>query len=249
MFVSLDGSVVPDPGGTAGLLVVTLTDITGQVREDSALKATTASAEGILAGAREGILVCTPDLVLSRWNPAMEDITGIPARDACGKPLADMLPFLHGTGPDSPPVRAMAGEIVATLDSRYEYPGSGKCGWARAIFSPLRDARGDVEGIVGVVQEITLRTTAARRMRSANRLYAISSQVSAAAAKARDLETLLAGTCRIAADEDAIGMAWIGLFDHAAGILRPGSARRERRRPAQRGMPYYRYGSGRRTCR
>jgi PAS domain S-box-containing protein len=221
MFVSLDGSVVLDPGGTASLLFVTLTDITGQVRDATALQVTTASAEGILTGAREGILVCTPALVLSRWNPAMEDITGIPARDACGKPLADLLPFLHGTGPSSPPVRALAGEIVATPDSRYEYPGSGKCGWARAIFSPLRDARGDVEGIIGVVQEITLRTTAARGIRSANRLYAISSRVSTAAVKARDLETLLAATCRIAADEDAIGMAWIGLFDHAAGILRP----------------------------
>lgn len=219
--VSLDGSVVLDHGGNASLLFVTLTDITGQVRKATMLQATTASAEGILAGAREGILVCTPALVLSRWNPAMEDITGIAARDACGKPLADMLPFLHGTGPDSPPVRAMAGEIVATPDSRYEYPGSGKCGWARAIFSPLRDARGNGEGIIGVVQEITLRTTAARRIRAANRLYAISSRVSTAVAQARDLETLLAGTCRIAADEDAIGMAWIGLFDHAAGILRP----------------------------
>ncbi|MGA2699387.1 MAG: PAS domain S-box protein, partial [Methanoregula sp.] len=150
-----------------------------------------------------------------------EDITGIPARDACGRPLADMLPFLHGTGQDSPPARALAGEIVAIPDSRYEYPGSGKCGWARAIFSPLRDARGDVEGIIGVVQEITARTTAVQRIRAANRLYAISSRVSAAAAKARDLETLLAGTCRIAVDEDAICMAWIGLFDHSAGILRP----------------------------
>ena len=78
------------------------------------LQATTASAGGILAGAREGILVCTPDLVLSQWNPAMEDITGIPARDAVGKPLADMLPFLHRTGSESPPARALAGEIVAT---------------------------------------------------------------------------------------------------------------------------------------
>jgi len=219
--VSLDGSVVQDPGGNTSLLFVTLTDITEQVREATMLQATSASAEGILAGAREGILVCTPALVLSRWNPAMEDITGIASRDACGKPLADMLPFLHGTGPDSPPVRAMAGEIVATPDSRYEYPVSGKCGWARAIFSPLRDARGEVEGIIGVVQEVTLRTTAARRIRAANRLYAISSRVSAAVAQARDLESLLAGTCRIAADEDAIGMAWIGLFDHAAGIIRP----------------------------
>jgi len=220
-FVSLEGSAVPGPDGNASRLFVMLIDITGQVQEAATLESTAASAEGIIAGARDGILACTPALVLTGWNPAMEDITGIPARDALGQPLADLLPFLNGTGPESPPARALAGEIVATPDCRYEYPATGKRGWARAIFSPLRDTRGDIGGLIGVVQEITARTTAVQRVRGANRLYAISSRVSTAAAKNRVLETLLEETCRIAAGEDAICMAWIGLFDHAAGILRP----------------------------
>ncbi len=151
----------------------------------------------------------------------MEDITGIACRDAVGKPLADMLPFLHGTGPDSPPVRALAGEIVATPDSRYEYPAPGNAAGHGRSSPPCGTHAAMLKGSSGWCRRSPLRTTAARRIRSANRLYAISSRVSAAAAKARDLETLLAGTCRIAADEDAICMAWIGLFDHAAGIIRP----------------------------
>ncbi|MFA5236884.1 MAG: PAS domain S-box protein [Methanoregula sp.] len=220
-FVSLDGSAFPGPDGKKSQLVVTLIDITLQVQEATTLQATAASAEGVITGARDGILTCTQDLVLTGWNPTIEDITGIIARDALGKPLADVLPFLHGTGNESPAAHALAGEIVATPDSRYEYPGTGKHGWARAIFSPLRDARGTIGGIVGVVQEITARTTVVQRIRAVNRLYAISSRVSIAAAKSRELETLLAETCRIAAADEAICMAWIGLFDHVAGILRP----------------------------
>jgi len=220
-FVSLNGSVARDPTGKAARLFVTLSDITGQVKEATTLQATAASREGIIAGARDGIVVCTPDLVLTGWNLAMEDITGIFARDAVGKQLADLLPFLNGTGPDSPPARALAGEIVATPDSWYEYTGTGKHGWARAIFSPLRNASGEIGGIIGVVQEITARTITVQRIRASNRLYAISSKVRAAAANTRELEVLLAETCRIAASEDAVCMAWIGLFDHAAGILRP----------------------------
>ena len=89
------------------------------------------------------------------------------------------------------------------------------------IFSPLRNTHGNIEGIIGVVQEITARTSAVQRMRAANRLYTISSRVSAVAASVHDLEALLASTCRIATEEDAVCMAWIGLFDRAAGILWP----------------------------
>ena len=220
-FVSLDGSAICDPEGKAGLLLVTLTDITGQVKNTSTLQAAAASAESVIAGAREGIFVCTPDQVLTGWNPAMEDITGITSRDALGKKLEDMLPFLHGMGPEAPPVRALAGEIVATPDTRYEYTGTGKRGWVRMIFSPLRNTHGNIEGIIGVVQEITARTSAVQRMRAANRLYTIHSRVSAVAASVHDLEALLASTCRIATEEDAVCMAWIGLFDRAAGILWP----------------------------
>jgi PAS domain S-box-containing protein len=219
--VALDGSAICDADGKIWQLAVTLTDITGQTKETATLRAAAASAEGIIAGARDGILVCTPDQVLTGWNPAMEDITGIAARDALGRRLADMLPFLHETGQGSPPARALAGEIVATPDSRYEYPGTGKRGWLRSILSPLRNARGEIGGIIGVVQEITARTKAVQRVKVANRLYAISSRVSTAAANVRDLETLLAAICRIAVEDEIVCMAWIGLFDQAAGIIRP----------------------------
>ena len=218
-FISLDGSAICNPDGKAGQLLVTLTDITGQVKTAATLQAAAASAESVITGAREGIFVCTPDQILTGWNPAMEDIAGIMSRDALGKKLEETLPFLHGTGPETPPVRALSGEIVATPDTRYEYPG--KRGWIRIIFSPLRNTRGDIEGIIGVVQEITARTSAVQRMRAANRLYTIISRISAVAASVHDLETLLASTCRIATEEDAVCMAWVGLFDRAAGILWP----------------------------
>ncbi len=131
------------------------------------------------------------------------------------------MPPLGETGEDSPAARALAGEIVATPDFRYEYPAAGKRGWARAIFSPLRDASGKITGIIGVVQEITARIKTLLRIKAANRLYAISAHVSATASVVHELEALLAETCRIAVDGDTVSMAWIGLFDHAAGILRP----------------------------
>ncbi|MFZ0181614.1 MAG: PAS domain S-box protein, partial [Methanoregula sp.] len=219
--ISLDGTVVKGSNGEICQHLVSLTDITGWERETAGLKELATTTGAVIAGAREGIFVCTPDLRITGWNPAMEDITGIAAPDALGQLPADLLPPLGETGEDSPAARALAGEIVATPDFRYEYPAAGKRGWARAIFSPLRDASGKITGIIGVVQEITARIKTLLRIKAANRLYAISAHVSATASVVHELEALLAETCRIAVDGDTVSMAWIGLFDHAAGILRP----------------------------
>ena len=220
ILISLNGRVIRGSDGEIHQLLVTLTDITGQERKMADLEELAITAGAVIAGAREGIIVCTPDQRITGWNPAMEDITGIGAPDALGQLLAGTLPFLQETGTDAPE-RALAGEIVATPDVRYTFSATGKRGWARAIFSPLRDTSGKITGIIGVVQEITARTKSLLRVKAARWLYAISAQISATATAVRELETLLAETCRIAVDGDTVSMAWIGLFDHTAGILRP----------------------------
>lgn len=221
LIVSMHGSAIQEPGKKTPRFCITFSDITGIIEENRNLRSSVASAKGVIAGARDGIISCNRDLEVTGWNPAMVDITGLAEKDALGRHISEVLPFVECNNPASPPVNALNGEIVATPESRYDYAAAGKHGWVRAVFSPLRDETGMISGITGVVQEITARTNAVQRIRARNRLYAISSQVSAAAAKTRELEILLAETCRIAADEDAISTAWIGLFDHSAGILRP----------------------------
>jgi PAS domain S-box-containing protein len=220
--VSIDGSTTSTNNGKIRQLLVTLTDITEQVKKNAELETAAISATGVIAGAREGIFVCNQDQVITAWNPAMEDITGTASHDAIGHHLADMLLFLKETGgADSPASRALTGEIVATPDSRYEYPTTSKGGWVRAIFSPLRDPPGKIQGIIGVVQEITARTKTLLSIKAANQVFSISAYVSTKAPVVHDLPMLLSETCQIAIDSDVINSAWIGLFDQAAGVLRP----------------------------
>jgi PAS domain S-box-containing protein len=219
--VSLDGKVICEKEGGICQILVTLTNITEQEKKAADLEAVAAAACGVIAGAREGIFVCSPDQYITGWNPAMEDITGIAERDALGQNLNDVLPFLKKEGTDTPADRALAGEIIASADVRYEYSATGKQGWARSIFSPLRDTSGKITGVIGVVQEITTRTKNVLMIKAEHRLYAIGAHISATAPAVRDLEMLLSDTCSIAVDGDAICTAWIGLFDRAAGILRP----------------------------
>ena len=220
VIVSLDSTVIRGNEGEICRILATLNDITGLVAKEDELRALATRAGAIVSGAREGIVVCAPDLHISSWNPALVDITGIPAHDALGQPLADMLPFLRKTG-ENAPVRAYDGEVVATPDTRYEYPATGKQGWLRALFSPLREPSGEITGVIGVIQEITARTKTLLKIKADQRLYATGAQVASRAAVLRDLETLLSETCIAAVDGDTVCMAWIDLFDRAAGVLRP----------------------------
>jgi len=217
----LDAIAARNQEGTLDHFSLTLADISPVVAEREALRTAAVSAQAIIGGARDGIIACTPDLLISEWNDAMADITGIPPQDARGKLLGEMLPFSDTASPGSPPRRALAGEIAVVPDTWYEYPKTRRDGWCRVVFSPVRDTNGSICGIAGVVQEITARLRSVQRIRAANRLYAISESIRAAAEQTRQLETLLEETCRIAAGADAISMAWIGLYDQGAGILRP----------------------------
>jgi len=220
VIVSLAGAAIRGSKRETCRILVTLTDISGQERKDADLKAAISAAEAVVTGARDGILVCTPDRHVSRWNPTLEDITGISAPDAIGKPLEALLPFLGETGRDAV-ARACTGEIVATPDLRYEFPAVGKQGWLRAIFSPLRTTAGAITGAIGVVQEITARKKVLLKLGTDQRLYAIGAQAETDAGSLRELDRVLYETCRNAVDGDTLCMSWMGLFDQAAGILRP----------------------------
>lgn len=219
--VSLDGTVITDQKGIVRGLLIALCDTTKHTETINALQKETVNERSIVEGARDGILVCSSDFTITAWNPAIEDITGIPADEALGKPLSGVLPFIGMDGKESLPARALAGEIVATPDLQYAYPATQRNGWARAVFSPLRIPGGNVEGVIGVVQEITARTSAVQRIRTENRLFATSAAVHETAITSWDLKSLLDTTCRAATQDEPVVRAWIGLLDPALGILRP----------------------------
>ncbi|MDD1702818.1 MAG: PAS domain S-box protein [Methanoregula sp.] len=220
MIISLGGTAGYDTDKTSRRYYCVLTDITGQKEETGQLRASASSAQGIIAGARDGIFTCGPDRTVTTWNPVMEEISGIAAADAFGQPPDALLPFLT--------VRdkrlydpAFSGKIVETDDFRYGFSQNRKNGWARAIFSPLKNTDGSLNGIIVVIQEISSRREAEQRARAANRIYALVTRISSAGTKIRDLEVLLDEICRCAVQVGSFRIAWVGLYDQSGDLLRP----------------------------
>lgn len=71
------------------------------------------------------------------------------------------------------------------------------------------------------LRDITLQKKTVERMVSAQRLYAVLSQINSAIVRVRDLETLLEEICRISIDFGRFRMAWVGLLDRESSAFRP----------------------------
>jgi PAS domain S-box-containing protein len=100
--------------------------------------------------------------VWSVWNHAAEELSGVPARDAIGQ----VPPMMHPSAQTAERLRqrALAGETVRGVEvTRRRLDGS--VAHVNVSFAPLRDCDGKVEGVLGVLIDVTDRVRATRALR------------------------------------------------------------------------------------
>lgn len=144
--------------------LVLVHDVTDRVRAEAALRESSKFNEQILSNVGEGIFVLDRNLRFARFNPFLEEITGVAASDVLGQDPLDVFPFLREQGVGELYSRALAGETVLRADIPYTLPRTGRSGWTSAMYGPHRDASGEIIGVIGVVTDITLRKLAEERL-------------------------------------------------------------------------------------
>jgi PAS domain S-box-containing protein len=124
-------------------------------RRQSAERVVRESAEfntQIVASAQEGIVVVDELQRCVLWNPFMERLSGIPARDVVGKPLMQATSLGLLTELEAME-RALAGQHV---EDDVERPtSSGNMAWWLVTHTPLRNADGGIKGAIVTVHDIT----------------------------------------------------------------------------------------------
>jgi two-component system response regulator HydG len=163
-----DGTRVPVLVGGSRLTLSPLTGV-AFVLDRTALRTSDQLSRQIIASLREGLVVHDRALRYVHFNPAMEAITGLAAKDVLGKHPLEVFPTLREMGIYQSLERALAGE--STTSPVVPYPGrSGAPRWASASMSPLRDLSGAVTGVVGVVRDVTELKQAEDALRSSEAL-------------------------------------------------------------------------------
>jgi PAS domain S-box-containing protein len=104
---------------------------------------------------QEGIVVYGRDLACLVWNPYMEQMSGVPAARVLGRRITDMFPFLRAAGVDAALEVALAGGTPEPRVFPFHVASTNRFGWASDTHSPLRNASGDIVGVIGIVRDIT----------------------------------------------------------------------------------------------
>ena len=105
--------------------------------------------------AHAGIIVYGPDLKYRVWNPYMERLTGMSADDVLGRHPLQLFPFLLPAGVMARLEQALAGETPDPIHFPFHIPASGRSGWAADASAPLRNAGGDIIGVISTISDIT----------------------------------------------------------------------------------------------
>jgi PAS domain S-box-containing protein len=139
------------------------TDITEARRAADQIRALNDRWRSLIAASPAAIFdLDVEGLVRSVWNHAAEELSGVSAKDAIGQPP----PMMHPSAQTAERLRqrALAGETVRGVEvTRRRVDGS--VAHVNVSFAPLRDCDGKVEGVLGVLIDVTDRVRATRALR------------------------------------------------------------------------------------
>src|ERR1700682_5211202 len=109
----------------------------------------------MLNAGTEGILAFDRDCRYTVWNGAMELISGMRKEDVLGKCAFDLFPFLKQTREDKYFYAALDGYTATSHNTRYTVPETGRQGFFKGQYSPLRNEQHEIIGGVAIIQDIT----------------------------------------------------------------------------------------------
>ena len=114
----------------------------------------------LLDASVDGILAFDRACRYTVWNRAMERMSGIPRAEVLGQNAFDVFPFLKETGEDKCFFAALGGESTVSENRPYTIPETGREGFFRGHYSPLRDRQDNVVGGIAFIRDITERKRA-----------------------------------------------------------------------------------------
>ena len=126
-------------------------------KTEEALREANEFGKQVFEGAEAGIVVYDREGRFLVWNPFMEQLSGYRAEEVLGRTTLEMLPFLREQGFEKMFQRALSGEIFEGADTPFDVPEKQKKGWKVERFSPWRDSRKEIVGVIVAVRDITER--------------------------------------------------------------------------------------------
>jgi diguanylate cyclase (GGDEF)-like protein len=169
-------------------------------------------------------VITGPDGAFESWSETLPQLAGVDP-DRLPRTTGTWLEILHLQDRALFRAKALeAGETGKRTDVEYRLQrADGALIHIRQTMEPLaveRSAPGRVRWF-NTLQDITEMVAAEQRIKRLNRIYAVLSGINAAIVRIRDRRELFQESCRIAVEVGRFVMAWIGVVDREASIVKP----------------------------
>jgi PAS domain S-box-containing protein len=134
-------------------------------RHAAALRNAVQLNKTVVESTHYGIVVYDRDLLYRVWNPFMERMTGLSAQEVLGHHPRDVFPFISQPEFIGRLENALAGNSNTTAEVRFVEPETGRVVWAANTSTPLRNADGQVVGVIASIDDITERKLAEEKLK------------------------------------------------------------------------------------
>ncbi len=160
-----------DEAGTKSCLIV-LEDIGARKCADDAIRTERQLLERLINSSVDGIFAFDRDCFFTVWNPGMERIFGVPAKETLGKHAFKACSFLKELGEDENFAAALKGEKRVSRDKSYTVPGTTRHRYFEGFYGPMLDARSEeVIGGLAIIRDVTERKLAEEARRISENRY------------------------------------------------------------------------------
>ena len=208
-----------NPYRTAGIA----SDITRRKQAAEKLCRSESLKGAILESSLDCIVTIDHEGKIVEFNRAAEATFGLTRKQTLGKSMIDLiLPprlqeahrrgFDHYLATGEGPILGTRRELEAMRADGTEFPIELAITAIGATPTPMFTA---------FIRDITARKEADKRIKRLNRVYAVLSGINTLIVRVRDRDELFKEACRIAVELGQFRMAWIGLADIEAGIVKP----------------------------
>jgi two-component system sensor histidine kinase/response regulator len=178
----------------------------------------------------QALMASIPDLVWLKdtqgvyraCNGAFESFFGAREADIIGKRDADFLSSEQAHAFHESDQAALQEGVPRTTESRITFASTGRRALVQTIKTPMRDAQGRVQGVLGIARDITELRQAEQALRKNNRASRLLGESSRVMVESSREDELLQRLCDLAVTGGGYRMAWVGMADHDdARTVRP----------------------------
>jgi PAS domain S-box-containing protein len=215
--------LIPADGDRPACWQGVMVDITTQRIQGEALRDLSESLRAVFEASPLGIIALEKDGRVRHWNPAAERMLGWTAREVVGQPIPYVPPDKQEEFEELVR-RELSGESIAGFETQRLRKDGSRLDVSISI-APLIDAEDQVNGVLGVVEDITERRRVAGELANRQRQQEAVAGLGLLSLTGGDLQSLLDEAACVAAS--TLGLEIAGIFElppeEEALVLRVGT--------------------------